>query len=164
MVLVIILTVLITTFTAYASEGGMKISELIDKGKEYDNKVITLEGEAIGELLERGENSFVNINDGTSAMGIFLKTSEGETIEYYGDYHNIGDRVKVEGVFHRACKDHGGDMDVHSNSMKIIEKGHATTHLIATWKLVTIGILTPFVIFAGIQVYGIIRKNPKRIN
>lgn len=161
-IILTILSVLITTFTAYASEGGIKISDFIDKGKEYDDKIILIEGEAIGELLERGENSFVNINDGTSAMGIYLKTSQGEKIEYYGDYHNIGDTVKVEGVFHRACKEHGGDMDVHSNKFQVISKGYKVIHEIASWKLIAIGILTPFVIFAGVQVYGIIRKNPKR--
>lgn len=156
-----ILTVFIFTFTAYASESKVKISEIIDKGKEYDNKVITIEGEAIGELLERGENSFVNINDSTSAMGIYLKTEVGETIEYYGDYHHIGDTVKVKGVFHRACKEHGGDMDVHSNKFEILSKGHDVTHEIATWKLMATGILTPFVVLAGAKVYTIIRKNPK---
>lgn len=160
-VILTILTVLISTFTAYASEGGLKISELIDKGKEYDNKVIIIEGEAIGELLERGENSFVNINDGTSAMGVYLKTSVGETIEYYGDYHHIGDTVRVRGTFHRACKEHGGDMDLHSEEFEIVSKGHDVTHEIATWKWIATGLLSQFVIFAGVQVYRIVRKNPK---
>lgn len=157
-IIVTILTVLISTISAYASDGGVKISELIDKGKEYDNKVITIEGEAIGELLERGENSFVNINDGTSAMGIYLKTSVGEKIEYYGDYHHIGDTVRVNGIFHRACKEHGGDMDVHSETMEIILKGHDVTHEIAAWKLIATGLLSPFVVLAGVQVNMIIRK------
>lgn len=160
-VILTILTVLISTFTAYASEGGLKISELIDKGKEYDNRVITIEGEAIGELLERGESSFVNINDGTSAMGIYLKTSLGENIEYYGDYHHIGDTVRVKGVFHRACKEHGGDMDLHSEEFEVVSKGHDVTHKIDTWKWVATGLLSPFVVFAGVQVYRIIRKNPR---
>lgn len=164
LVILTIAALFIFTFTVLASEGGIKISELIDKGKEYDNKVITLEGEAIGELLERGENSFVNINDGSSAMGIYLKTIEGETIEYYGDYHNIGDRVKVEGVFHRACEEHGGDMDVHSNTIEIISKGYEVTHEIDRWKVILIVFLAPGVFLAGIQVYDIIRKNPKAEN
>lgn len=161
-VILTILTVLISTFTVYASEEKMKISKLIDMGKEYDNKVITIEGEAIGELLERGENSFVNINDGSSAMGVYLKTSVGETIEYYGDYHHIGDNVRVKGVFHRACKEHGGDMDIHSEKFEIVSKGYGVTHEIATWKWIATGLLSPFVVLAGVQVYRIIRKDPEK--
>jgi len=56
-----------------------------------DFKVINIQGEAIGELLERGKYSFVNLNDGTAAIGIYLKTTDGEIIKSYGNYHKIGD-------------------------------------------------------------------------
>jgi len=111
--LIVIITAIFSSFPVLASEAITSVSELIDNGWEYDSKIINIQGEAIGELLERGKYSFVNINDGTSAIGIYLKTTDGEMIKSYGNYHKIGDSVRITGVFNRACKEHGGDMDIH---------------------------------------------------
>lgn len=158
-IIITVITIIFSSFTVLASENIIPINELIDNGKEYDTKTITVQGEAIGELLERGENSFLNINDGTSAMGIFLKTKDGEMVNCYGDYHNIGDTVKVEGVFHRACDEHGGDMDIHCNSIELVTKGYKRTHEISKWKIISCLGLMPFVIYGTMRVYKIIRKN-----
>lgn len=157
-ILFTIITVIFSSLTVLASEAITPVSELIDRGGEYNSKVVNIQGEAIGELLERGEYSFVNINDGTSAMGIYLKTTDGDMIKYYGDYHNIGDSVRVTGVFNRACKEHGGDMDIHCDSIEVVSDGYERTHDILGWKINFIVILTPFVIYGLIKVYGIIRK------
>jgi hypothetical protein len=157
-ILFTIITVIFSSLTVLASEAITPVSELIDRGREYNSKVVNIQGEAIGELLERGEYSFVNINDGTSAMGIYLKTTDGDMIKYYGDYHNIGDSVRVTGVFNRACKEHGGDMDIHCDSIAVVSNGYERTHDILRWKINFIVILTPFVIYGLIKVYGIIRK------
>ncbi|MEG1256593.1 hypothetical protein [Clostridium sp.] len=157
-ILFTIIAVLFSSLTALASEVITPVNELIDNAKEYNSKVVIIQGEAIGELLERGEHSFVNINDGTSAMGIYLKTTYGEIIKYYGDYHNIGDTVRIKGVFNRACKDHGGDMDIHSDSIEVVSTGYERTHDISKLKLILIILLTPFVIYGSINVYSIIRK------
>jgi hypothetical protein len=79
-------------------------------------------------------------------------------IKYYGDYHNIGDSVRVTGVFNRACKEHGGDMDIHCDSIEVVSNGYERTHDILRWKINFIVILTPFVIYGLIKTYGIIRK------
>ena len=157
-IIVLIITVIFSSLTVFASEVTTPVSKLIDNGKEYNDKTVTVKGEAIGELLERGENSFLNINDGTAAIGIYLKTKDGEMIRCYGGYHNIGDIVNVEGVFNRACKEHGGDMDIHCDSIEVVSNGYEKTHDISRWKKNLIFILTPFVIYGSIKVYGIIRK------
>lgn len=159
-----VITVLLTSFTALASEEVVPVSELIDKGKEYNSQILTVKGEAVGELLERGEYSFLNINDGTSAMGIYLKTKDGEMVKYYGNYHNIGDTVRVKGVFNRACKEHGGDMDIHCNSMEIVSNGHGRTHDISKWKINIILVLSPFLFYGIIKVYGIIKNKKEKPN
>lgn len=161
-IIVTVITIIFSSFTVLASENIIPINELIDNGKEYDTKTITVQGEAIGELLERGENSFLNINDGTSAMGIFLRTEDGEMVNCYGDYHNIGDTVKVQGVFHRACDEHGGDMDIHCNSIELVSKGYGRTHKINKWKIISILLLSPCAVIGSINVYRILKKSDKK--
>ena len=156
-----IITVIFSSLTVLASEAITSVSELIDNGREYNSKVINIQGEAIGELLERGEYSFVNINDGTSAIGIYLKTTDGEMIKYYGNYHNIGDSVRVTGVFNRACKEHGGDMDIHCDSMQIVSNGYESTHNISKRKIIFIIVLMPFVIYGTMKTYRVVGKNSK---
>lgn len=151
--LITILILIFSSLTVMASENFITIGELIDRGKEYDSKDITIKGEAIGELLERGEYSFLNINDGTSALGIYLKTEEGKLVKCYGDYHNNGDILKVTGTFNRACKDHGGDMDLHCTSIELLSNGHKREHIIESWKVYLILILTPFVIYGFTKIY-----------
>lgn len=160
-ILITIITVIFSSLTVLASEATTSVSELIDNGREYNSKVINIQGEAIGELLERGEYSFVNINDGTSAIGIYLKTTDGEMIKSFGNYHKIGDSVSVTGVFNRACKEHGGDMDIHCDSIQIVFDGYERTHNISKFKIIFIIVLMPFVIYGTMKTYGIIRKNRK---
>lgn len=159
--LITIITVIFSSLTVLASEVTTSVSDLIDNGHKYDSKVINIQGEAIGELLERGEYSFVNINDGTSAIGIYLKTIDGEMIKSYGNYHKIGDSVRVTGVFNRACKEHGGDMDIHCDSMQIVSNGYESTHIISKFKIIFIIVLMPFIIYGAMKTYGVIRKNRK---
>lgn len=161
-IIVTVITVVFSSLTVLASENIIPINELIDNGKEYDDQTITVQGEAIGELLERGENSFLNINDGTSAMGIFLSTEGGQLVNYYGNYHNMGDTVKVKGVFHRACDEHGGDMDIHCNSIELVTKGYKRTHEINKWKIIGILLLSPCAVIGSINVYRILKKSDKK--
>lgn len=99
-------------------------NDLIENGKLLDGSEVTIKGEAIGEPMKRGEYTWVNISDGSNAMGIWLKSSDAQKINLYGNNKTKGDTVKILGEFHRACAEHGGDMDIHSLSIEIAEKGY----------------------------------------
>jgi hypothetical protein len=105
------------------AEGAAAISDLVEQAADYTGETVTVEGEAIGEALERGEYTWVNLSDGTNAIGIWLKASDAEAITYYGDYKHTGDTVRVTGVFSRDCTEHGGDVDLHAASLKIVRQG-----------------------------------------
>jgi hypothetical protein len=49
-------------------------------------------------------------------------------IETCGDYTHQGDVVRVEGVFHAACGQHGGDMDIHAGTLFIQRDGRTIGH------------------------------------
>ena len=113
------------------------INSLIENAKKLDGQKVTVQGEAIGERMDRGDYSWVNINDGTNAIGIWLSKNDAEKITYYGDYKHKGDTVKITGIFHRACIEHGGEADLHNNYIEIVEKGHFVEKQISPEKITT---------------------------
>jgi hypothetical protein len=40
-----------------------------------------------------------------------------------GNYKNEGDILEATGVFHRACPEHGGELDIHADSVNIVAAG-----------------------------------------
>jgi len=116
------------------------LNELVENGKAFDGKNVTVQGEALGEAMERGEYAWVNISDPTNIMGVWMKVKDAEKIAFFGDYKHKGDIIKISGKFHRACKEHGGDMDIHSVTVEIIEKGHFIIEEVGTRKI-TVGIV-----------------------
>jgi len=109
-----------------ASQQEVSINDLIENAKEYDGKEVVLEGEVIGGILDRGEDVWVNISDGNnSAIGIYMSKELSAVITTTGNYKTSGDRIRIVGIFQRACKDHGGDLDVHGSSVELVSKGKA---------------------------------------
>ena len=137
----------------------ISINQLIENAKVMDGKTVVVQGEAIGEVLERGNNAWVNINDGTNAIGIWLKLEDANKIKVFGDYLNIGDKVKVTGVFNRACVEHGGDMDIHAISIEVVENGYPVKEKVPSQKIV-IGIILVVVTLMVTGFYFKIMKKP----
>lgn len=125
---IILICILVFSFsiTCKAREYN-NFSELIENSKRIDNSKITLRGEAIGECMNRGKYSWVNISDGSTAMGIWLKSEQAHSLKNFGKYGYKGDIVEITGTFNRACVEHGGDMDIHAISVKIIDTGGIVT-------------------------------------
>ncbi len=129
------------TVTCVASDNITKINDLIEKSASLNNTVITMQGEVIGEALERGEYAWINVNDTTNAIGIWVKQSDVDRIRFYGDYKHKGDIVKVTGVFYKSCPEHGGDVDIHSTHIDIVETGHEVTEEISHTKVLVTAVL-----------------------
>ncbi|MBU3114569.1 hypothetical protein [Clostridium lacusfryxellense] len=117
-------------------------NDLIENSKKLDNSSITLKGEAIGESMNRGEYSWVNISDGSTAMGIWIESTLAKNIKNYGKYAYKGDIVEINGNFNRACTQHGGDMDVHASSIKVVETGGSVIIPISKSKKIIALVLT----------------------
>jgi len=92
-------------------------SELINNAKQYDGKVVSYQGEVIGEVMPRGDFAWANINDGKNAVGIWMTAAQASEISFAGSYKAKGDWFEVEGVFNRSCPQHGGDLDIHARSV-----------------------------------------------
>ena len=102
-----------------------KSKELIEKANSIDGKRVIYIGEAVTAIMDRGEHSWVNLNDGDNAIGIWCKTEALKSVKFLGDYKNKGDILKVEGLFHRACPVHGGELDIHADIVNVASVGNA---------------------------------------
>lgn len=124
---------LVFVFTFYALSyidcfaQSISSAELINNAKQYDGKTVDYQGEVIGDLMVRGEFAWVNVNDGKNALGIWIDKALIKDIIYTGSYKSKGDLIEITGVFHRACPQHGGDLDIHAVSLKKINSGRNTS-------------------------------------
>jgi hypothetical protein len=98
-------------------------NDLINNAKQYDGKVVVYEGEVIGDIMRRGDYAWINVLQGPSAIGIWVEGSLLKDIAFTGSYKSIGDGVEIIGVFHRACPEHGGDLDIHAQTLRVTGVG-----------------------------------------
>lgn len=103
--------------------GVLSSKELIDQAKQYDNQKVVYSGEVIGDVMRRGKNAWINVNDGIAAVGIWADQTGVKNITVTGSYKAQGDTIEIEGVFHRACLEHGGDLDIHAETIRTITPG-----------------------------------------
>ena len=98
-------------------------SELINNARQFDGKAVVYTGEVIGDIMVRGDYAWLNINDGANAIGIWAKSVLRKEINHSGSYKSRGDLVEITGIFHRACLEHGGDLDIHAQAIRKINSG-----------------------------------------
>lgn len=115
---------------AYGKE-IVEINNLIEKSSKYNLKTVTIRAEAIGEPMKRGNYTWINVNDGTNSIGLWLKNNQN-IIENFGDYKHKGDILEIDGVYNNNCREHGGDVDIHVESIRCIEKGHKIEHSVSS--------------------------------
>jgi hypothetical protein len=141
LVLTILILFLVLSQQAIVFPQSLSSNELIKNAKEYDGKLIAYSGEAIGDVMARGEFAWVNINDGENALGIWMSAALAKEIQFRGNYKSRGDSLEVVGVFHRACFEHGGDLDIHAQSLRKISNGRTVKEKINFDKLIASFIL-----------------------
>jgi membrane protein implicated in regulation of membrane protease activity len=134
-------------------------TQLIDNMQKYDGKVVTLQGEAIGDLLVRGDFAWITVNDdryskksieeggelvgmSNSGIGVWVPAAEGRRIGIYGGYKYKGSIVRITGVFHRACEQHGGDTDIHADRVEVMTRGYPFARSFPWAELLTVIILS----------------------
>jgi hypothetical protein len=128
----------------------MNVPGDITKGLFWNGKTVTFHGEAIGEVMVRGDYAWVHLNDDAymeknveegaklagynSGMAVWIPAELTKAIDTYGDYKHEGTIVEIVGTFNAACKEHGGDMDIHATSLKVLRAGHVVVDPVPAWK------------------------------
>jgi len=134
-------------------------AELIVKERFYDGQNIFFEGEVIGDIMNRGSFSWINVNDGNNAVGIWINTDLVKDIRFTGSFKNTGDKVRIKGVFNRNCPQHGGDLDIHAEELSIICIGHKNQQNIDTEKVKVVKRLTiTLIIVVIVWIFKILRR------
>ncbi len=111
-------------------------TELINNAKDHNGTIVAYKGEIIGDIMLRGGYAWINVNDEKNAIGIWIKKGLIQNILYTGSYKAKGDLVEITGVFNRSCIEHGGDLDIHAKSIKIISSGNQVSHAIDATKII----------------------------
>lgn len=146
------------SFSGIALADELTFNDLIEKGKSFDKKIVKVRGEAIGEAMKRGSYSWINISDGTVPFGIWMKNEDAEKVKLFGNYHNKGDIIEVTGTFNRACSEHGGDMDIHADSVVVVKEGQAIYHPLDYRRQFISIALTLFTLILGALTYRRIKR------
>ncbi len=109
--------------------------ELIDHADKFDGRKVFLKGEAIGDVLPRGQWSWVNIQDDSNVIGVLLPRGIAEQIVFNGDYNNRGDVLEASGIFFRADPLTAGELCVRAQGIKILKRGYMTFHVLHPEKI-----------------------------
>ena len=115
---------------------NIMVSDLLENPDEYNGRVIQIQGEVVGDIMFRGENVWISLHDGETAIGVWAAKEDAEKIKHIGSYRSQGDIVLVEGVFNKGCIDHGGDFDLHAEIFKVISEGEVVKREISTTKVI----------------------------
>ena len=138
-----------------AADDTVSIVKLIDEMKQYDGKQVTIQGEAIGDVMARGTNAWITVNDdryskksieeggelvgmSNAGIGVWLPASQARLVKICGGYKSKGTIVNVTGVFNRACHEHGGDTDIHATSLEVVQGGYSFKHAFSWGKLLVL--------------------------
>lgn len=113
----------------YAGPAEVPSSALLSDPGLYDGRTISFEGEIIGDIMKQGRYAWINVSDGRAAIGVFTAADNVKGLSA-GGYKRRGDIVRVRGEFHRACPRHGGDMDIHADSVTVLIKSSVKEELI----------------------------------
>jgi len=159
--IIVLINLFLFTLTCNASN-IVEINQLIENTITYDNKEVTIQGELIGEALERDKYAWVNINDTTNAIGIWVKQEDIKQVQYYGDYKHKGDIVKVTGTFYRACPEHGGDTDIHCTKIEIVQKGNLVKEKVSHNKVITAAVLILIAILTLLVYFKLTNRPSKK--
>ena len=117
-------------------------TQLIEEASALDGQPVTFTGEVVGDIMRRGDYTWLNLSDTVNAMGVWIPTALVGDIHTAGRYAAHGDEVRIQGVFHRACKEHGGDMDIHATQITLLSPAYATPHTVQPVRLVIAALLT----------------------
>lgn len=143
-------------------------TELINEtaiDRQLDGTRIVLEGEVISEAIERKDGCWVNVTDGSIAIGVFFKDKKNiEKIKYWGIHKVKGDIVRIEGTAYLADKSTGGELDVQGDSLTIVSQGYRIVEVVPLWKIIAgsvLGLITLWLISERLYIHFKNRKTKK---
>jgi hypothetical protein len=101
------------------------IAQLTDAGQLHDGSVVTITGEAVGDILKADDgHRWLLLQDGNATISVYVDEADAAKVTRLGRYGQVGTRLEVSGIFEADCARHDGLTDVHAATVKVIDEGH----------------------------------------
>lgn len=145
----------------FAAEQVLTPAEAVSSAVDLDGREVVVEGEALGESLRAPDGMrWVNVLGGGTALGLVVTEEQAATIPSFGAYRMRGATIRAHGVLNAACDVHGGDLDLHADTLEVLDVGEEIPHSIHPLKLVFIVPVLLGVLLLGLR-YRRLRKASK---
>lgn len=141
-----IVIVIIILYASLASRAQtVTCQQLISEAAIWNGRTVSITGEVVGDILRTGEFKWLNVNDGTNALGVWanIKDVEGMVI-VPGNYSVKGTFLELEGVFNRTCSLHSGETDIHLVRAVLVGGHSVVAHPVDKNRLLFVAILSVF--------------------
>ncbi len=122
------------------TEASLTLNDLVEKAAELDGREVTVAGEAVGDLLLRKGYGWINLNDGTNAVGVRAPLDLLAAIRHVGRFGVRGDVVRVTGTFYRMDPESGGDLDIRAVRLEVIRPGGPATAPVSPARVALAGV------------------------
>lgn len=133
-IIIFSLTLTGISFFVYAQVQTITLKSLVDNPEEYDQKIISLQAELIGEPLTTDTGTWFNLGANDYNIGVFLNQKEVlEKVNHWGSYKEKGDIVRIKGVFYKNCPLHN-QRGIHLIDLSVKEQGQEVKHKISQQK------------------------------
>ena len=147
--------------SATLSAQNITCQQLINEAAEWDGVTVSIIGEVVGDILRSGQSEWLNVNDGTNALGVWTDVKDVESFEIVpGSYSVKGTVLEVEGVFNRTCSMHSGETDIHLVNVKVVGGHDEVEHPVDGNRLLCAAILA--VIAGALTLTVVSRKGSSR--
>lgn len=120
---------------ALAAPLRIDTATIVQADPDLDGAEIVFSGEAIGDSLRAPDGQrWVNVLEDATAVGVVGDPALFTGIDGFGEWSRTGTRVEVTGVLNIACPQHGGDLDVHGSSLRVLAPSEPVEHPISPEK------------------------------
>jgi len=156
--IVLLLTIFLLLAPGLASaESGR---ELLENSARFNDNQVTFSGEVIG-VLPRVDFAWVNISDNGYVIGVLCRASDAKKVSVIGDYKHVGDTVQVIGIFHMACPEHGGDLDIHADNFTVLVAGEEVDRPVSIPLVALSAVLIAVAIFVTFYLWRVRKEREK---
>lgn len=158
-ILILCLSMQVSVMAKESKDNIVTVNDLVSDGTGYDGKTVSFNAEAIGEPMNRGSYSWINVSDGTNAIGLWLTTEDATKIKTYGNYQQQGDLIEITGTFHNACSEHGGEADLHVDTINVLQSGYYTEHPVSPGEVAAALIIGGLALFTMVHAVKTLLQN-----
>ena len=107
------------------------IRELVAADASYQGDTVQVTGEVIGDALLAEEDPGMHWitlesteQNSDRAISVLVDDTALGLIDTFGGYNARGTILQVRGTFYLTCPSHEGILDIHADTVTLVERGH----------------------------------------